>query len=74
MDEDNTQKTEEGAGAGAGAGGAGGIPEEEVVAPEGMSENEIVVLILGVTVVGLLVFAFYIYSNRRYYGIGISSG
>jgi len=66
MDQENTEKHEEGA--------ENTIPDEEAVIKEGMSENEIVVLILGVTAVGLLVFAFYIYSNRRYYGIGLSSG
>lgn len=66
MDQENTEKPEEGA--------ENTIPDDEAVGKEGMSENEIVVLILGVTVVGLLVFAFYIYSNRRYYGIGLSSG
>lgn len=41
---------------------------------EGLSENEVVALILVITFIGLVIFAFYIYTNRRYYGIGISAG
>lgn len=69
MDEENAQKNEE-------QGTENAIPEEEeVVQPtDGMTENEIVILILVITLIGVLVFGFYVYSNRRYYGIGISSG
>ena len=66
MEEENAQKTEEGT--------ESTIPEEELLPTEGMTENEIVVIILVVTLIGVLVFGFYIYSNRRFYGIGISSG
>ena len=41
---------------------------------EGMTENEVVALILVVTLVGLIIFAAYIYTNRRYYGIGSLGG
>lgn len=66
MDEDNTKKSEEST--------ENAIPEEEVVPTEGMTENEIVVLILIITLIGVAAFGFYVYSNRRYYGIGISAG
>lgn len=65
MDGDNAQKNEEGA--------ESTIPNEEA-AVDGMTENEIVVLILVITFIGVLAVGFYVYSNRRFYGIGISSG
>ena len=67
MDEENTQKHEQQETENA-------IPEEEIEPKDGMTENEIVILILVVTLIGVLVFGFYVYSNRRYYGIGISAG
>ena len=68
MDEEDTSKSEQ-------AGDS--VPgEEEEVAEEvnGMTENEMVAVILLVTVLGLVIFGVYVYLNRRHFGIGSSGG
>lgn len=66
MEEENTQQTD---------GDTGNANSDNESMPrDGMTENEIVVMIIVATLIGVLIFGVYVYSNRRFYGIGISTG